>query len=77
MTSVWPDHKKSAKRRVTHAGKNLLSGLLTFGVIPLKRIKRAPVKKVSRRLKIKTTKKRELDIFDDGFRAQTVVGGGQ
>ena len=37
--------KKAAKRRVADAGKNLSSGLLTTGVRPRKRIKRASAKK--------------------------------
>ena len=66
--------KKAAKRRVTDAGKNLMRGLLTPGVRPGKRIKRAPARKgvtsATRRRKRQTPKKREADIFDndDGFR---------
>ena len=63
----------AAKRRVTDAGNNLLSTLLTPGVRPRKRIKRAPAKKrvttVTRQHKRQTPKKSEGDIFDDGFRA--------
>ena len=65
--------KNANKRRVTDACKNLLSGLLTPGVRPHKRIKRAPAKKrvstVARQRKRQMPKKREADIFDDGFRA--------
>ena len=64
--------KKAAKRRVTDAGKSLMRGLLTPGVRPRKRIKRAPAKKgvttATRQRKRETPKKREADIVDDGFR---------
>ena len=70
---VRTEHKKANKRRVTDAGKNLMRGLLTPGVRPRKRIKRAPARKgvttATRRRKRQTPKKREADIFDnDGFR---------
>ena len=59
--------KTAAKRRVTDA---LLSGLR---VPPGKRIKRPSAKTtftaVKRRRKRQTSKKREADIFDNGFRA--------
>ena len=59
---------KAAKRRVTDAGKTLLSGLLTSGVRPRKRKKCASAKKgvttVTRQRNRQTPKKRE-DIFDD------------
>ena len=65
--------KKEAKRRVTDAGKNLISGLLTPGVRPRKLLKRAPAKKrvttVAKQHKRQTSQKREADIFDDGVRA--------
>ncbi|KAI0234219.1 hypothetical protein LSAT2_015589 [Lamellibrachia satsuma] len=53
---VRSEHKKAAKRRVTDAGKNLLTGLLNPGVTTL-----------ARQRKRQTPKKREADIFDDGF----------
>ena len=61
--------KTAAKRRVTDAGRSMLRDLP--GVRPRKRIKRAPAKIVvttaKRRRKRQTPKKREADIFDDGF----------
>ena len=66
--------KKAAKRRVTHAGRSMLRGLVIPGVRPRKRIKRAPAKKggntATRQRKRRTSTKREADIFDndDGFR---------
>ena len=58
--------KTAAKRRVTDA---VLSGLR----IPGKRIKRPSAKAtftaVKRRRKRQTSKKRQADIFDNGFRA--------
>ena len=70
---VRTEHKKAAKRRVTDAGKNLLSGLLNPGVRPRKRIKLASAKNgvttVAIQRKIQTLKKREADTFDDGVRA--------
>ena len=60
--------KKAAKRRVTDAGKNLSSGLLTPGVRPCKRIIRASAKKGVTTV-MRQRKKCEADIFDDdGFR---------
>ena len=65
------EHKKAAKRRITYAVKSLMRGLLTHGVRPLKRIKRAPARKgvtSERQRKRQTTKKLRADIFDnDGF----------
>ena len=56
-----------------------MSGLLTPGVRPRKRIKRASAKKgvttVARQRKRQTTKKREADIFDDGFRQRQSFEG--
>ena len=66
--------KTTAKRRVTDAGRTILRGLVIPGVRPRKRIKRAPGKKggttTTRQRKRQTSKKREVDIFDndDGFR---------
>ena len=65
--------KKAAKRRVTDAGKSLMSGIFSPGVRPRKRIKRTSAKKgfstAARQRKRQTLKKREADIFDnDGFR---------
>ena len=61
------------KRQPKDVGKNLLSGILSPVVRPRKRIKRATAKKevttVPRQRKRQTSKKREADIFDDGFRA--------
>ena len=70
---VRTEHKKATKRRVTHAGRNLMHGLLAPGVQPRKRIKRAPSKKgvtsATRRRRRQMSTKREADIFDnDGFR---------
>ena len=64
--------KKTVKRRVTDAGRSMMRDLLTPGVRPRKRIKRAPAKTgvttAKRRRKRQTPTKREVDIFDDGFR---------
>ena len=63
--------KTAAERRVTDAGKDLMSGLLTTpGVRPRTVIKRTTasrrVSAVPRRRKKKTG---NFDVFDDGFRS--------
>ncbi len=67
--------RTAAKRRVTTAGRDMMSDLLTPGVRPRKRIRRTPpAKRVStparrRRKQQKPKVRREPDIFDDGVRS--------